>query len=144
MLCSLNVAQNRQSLHQFNLGYFSLTENSPRSPRLLFFSPPKNGSPLPKDPTRNPYLQRVEFQAENILIRAADLGKLYERILNATSKGDCLTQQRWVIPKFVLQEARESHFVAQHAKTSDKNGNTGGIWCSGKESRDQRPTGMML
>lgn len=80
---------------------------------------------MPKDLTRKSYLQRVEFQAENILIGAADLGKLYEGVLNTASKGNSLTQQRWVIPELILQEARESgkslmvfsHFVAQAAHT---------------------------
>lgn len=51
----------------------------------------RDGTFPPRDPIRKIYLQRMEFQTKNILIRAADLGKLYERVLNATSKGNCLT-----------------------------------------------------
>lgn len=90
----------------------------------------------------------MEFQAENILIRAADLGKLYEGVLNAASKGDGLTQQRWVIPELILQEARESgktlmvfsHFVAQMAKTHQtaiETGETSGA--QGRELRSNAP-----
>lgn len=67
----------------------------------------------------------MEFQAENILIRAADLGKLYEGVLDAASEGHGLTQQRGVIPEFILQQDTESgktlvvfsHLVPQAAKT---------------------------
>lgn len=71
------------------------------------------------------YLQRMEFQAENILIRAADLGKLNEGVLDAASEGHGLAQQRGVIPEFILQQDTEPgktlvvlpHFVPQAAKT---------------------------
>lgn len=46
----------------------------------------------------------MEFQAENVLIRAADLGKLYEGVLDAASEGHGLAQQRGVIPEFILQQ----------------------------------------
>lgn len=67
----------------------------------------------------------MEFQAENVLIRAADLGKLYEGVLDAASEGHGLAQQRGVIPEFILQQDTESgktlvvfsHFVLQAAKT---------------------------
>lgn len=92
---------------------------------------------------KDSYLQRVEFQAENILIRAADLGKLYEGVLNAASKGDSLTQQRWVIPELILQEARASGktlmvfscLVAQIAKTHQTGtGTREAFGAQGKES----------
>lgn len=96
-------------------------------------------SSLPTDLTRKSYLQRVEFQAENILIRAADLGKLYEGVLNAASKGDGLTQQWWVIPEFILEEAKESRktllgvftlYSTSSKDTSDREWNKRSIWCS--------------
>lgn len=116
VLCSLNMAQNRQNLHEFNLETFSLKAN-PHRPLSLA----EKDLPCP----RKIYLQRVEFQAENILIRAADLGKLNEGVLDAASEGHGLTQQRGIIPEFILQQDTESgktlmvfpHFVPQAAKT---------------------------
>lgn len=38
VLCSLNTAQNRQNLHQFNLEFLSLIANKPRSFKPLCYA----------------------------------------------------------------------------------------------------------
>lgn len=109
------MAQNRQNLPKFNLETFSLKANPHR---LLCLAEKDVFCP------RKIYLQRVELQAENVLIRAADLGKLYEGVLDAAGEGHGLTQQRRVIPEFILQQDTQSgktlvvfsHFIPQAAK----------------------------
>lgn len=84
----------------------------------------------------------MEFQAENILIRAADLGKLNEGVLDAASEGHGLAQQRGVIPEFILQQDTESgktlvvlpHFVPQAADTSDRDCSKETLGAHGKKS----------
>lgn len=134
VLCSLNMAQNRQNLHEFNLETFSLKAN-PHRPLSLA----EKDLPCP----RKIYLQRVEFQAENILIRAADLGKLNEGVLDAASEGHGLTQQRGVIPEFILQQDTEirqnpcgvSTLCTTGSKdTSDRDWSKEALGAQGKES----------
>lgn len=130
----MNMAQNRQNLHEFNLETFSLKAN-PHRPLSLA----EKDLPCP----RKIYLQRVEFQAENILIRAADLGKLNEGVLDAASEGHGLTQQRGVIPEFILQEDTEirqnprgvSTLCTTGSKdTSDRDWSKEALGAQGKES----------
>lgn len=45
----------------------------------------------------------MKFEAQDVLIGAADLSKLNQWVLYAASKGDSLAQDRGIVPEFILE-----------------------------------------